>query len=74
MKEEGKFLKKRWFCVGVGGGGGEGKGWYYMIVFFINCFIKKISHYQEFMKPIFRAFYPSSERIKVLWVVCALYA
>ena len=27
MNEEGKFLKKLWFCVGVwGGGGGEGRG------------------------------------------------
>ena len=24
MNEEGKFLKKLWFCVGVCGGGGEG--------------------------------------------------
>ena len=23
MNEEGKFLKKLWFCVGVGGGGGR---------------------------------------------------
>ena len=35
MNEVGKFLKKLWFCVGVGGEGrGEGKGWYYMIVFY----------------------------------------
>ena len=27
MNEEGKFLKKLWFCVGVGGrGGGKGRG------------------------------------------------
>ena len=26
MNEEGKFLKKLWFCVGVWGGGGGGKG------------------------------------------------
>ena len=26
MNEEGKFLKKLWFCVGVGGGGGVGEG------------------------------------------------
>ena len=35
MNEEGKFVKKLWFCVVVGGGGG-GKGWYYKIVSFIN--------------------------------------
>ena len=42
MNEEGKFLKKLWFCVGVWGGGGRGggKGWYYMIGFFINWFYK----------------------------------
>ena len=42
MNEEGKFLKKLWFCVGVcvGGGRGEGKGWYYMIVFLSTDFIK----------------------------------
>ena len=34
MNEEGKFLKKLWFCVGVRGRG-EGKGWYNMF-FFIN--------------------------------------
>ena len=39
MNEEGKFLKKLWFCVGVWGGGGR-EGVVLHDSFFINWFYK----------------------------------
>ena len=36
MNEEGKFLKKLWFCVGVGGRGGGREGVVLHDSFFIN--------------------------------------
>ena len=40
MNEEGKFLKKLWFCVGVWGGEGRREGVVLHDSFFINWFYK----------------------------------